>query len=152
MEIRGLGGRSLSERWSNGADAYLGMCVSGFPNLFVVYGPNTNLGAGSIIYMLEQQTRYIAQAAALLREHQLASLEVRVDVQHAFNVMLQKRSKQTVFEAGCHSWYLTADGRNTNTWIGSMSEYGRLTREPELAHYHVVPAAALPDRSLARAA
>jgi len=118
----------------------------------VVYGPNTNLGAGSIIYMLEQQTRYIAQAATLLRERGLASLEVRVDVQHEFNAMLQKRNKQTVFEAGCHSWYLTADGRNTNTWVGYMSEYGRLTRQPNLAHYHLVPTTAGADAPLARAA
>ena len=66
--------------------------------------------------------------------------------------MLQKRNKQTVFEAGCHSWYLTADGRNTNTWVGYMSEYGRLTQQPNLAHYHLVPAAAAPDAALARAA
>ena len=64
-------------------------------------------------------------------------MEVRTDVQHAFNVQLQQRSRETVFEAGCHSWYLTEDGRNTNTWVGYMSEYGRLTRQPELAHYHL---------------
>ncbi|HWY25425.1 MAG TPA: NAD(P)/FAD-dependent oxidoreductase, partial [Nevskia sp.] len=141
MEIRGRGGRSLRERWKNGAEAFLGMAVSGFPNLFVVYGPNTNLGAGSIVFMLERQTRYIAKAAALLRQQGPAALEVRVDVQHAFNAMLQKRNKQTVFEAGCHSWYLTADGRNTNTWVGTMSEYGRLVRQPDLAHYHLEPVA-----------
>jgi cation diffusion facilitator CzcD-associated flavoprotein CzcO len=142
MEIRGRGGQSLRERWNKGAEAYLGMSVSGFPNLFVVYGPNTNLGAGSIIYMLERQTRYIAQAATALRDRALASLEVKVDVQHAFNVMLQQRNKTSVYEAGCHSWYLTADGRNTNTWVGYMSEYGRLTRRPKLAHYHLEPAVA----------
>lgn len=148
MEIRGLNGCSLRERWSGGAEAFLGMSVSGFPNLFVVYGPNTNLGAGSIIYMLEQQTRYIAQAATLLRQRGLASLEVRAEVQQQFNAMLQQRNKSTVFEAGCHSWYLTADGRNTNTWVGTMSEYGRLTRQLDPAHYLLVPAAA----ALARAA
>ncbi len=127
------------------------MAVSGFPNLFVVYGPNTNLGAGSIIYMLERQTRYIAKAAALLRQRGPAALEVRVDVQHAFNAMLQQRNKQTVFEAGCHSWYLTADGRNTNTWVGYMSEYGRLVRQPDLAHYHLEAVARTAD-TLPRAA
>ncbi len=151
MEIRGRGGRSLRERWKNGAEAFLGMAVSGFPNLFVVYGPNTNLGAGSIIYMLERQTRYIAKAAALLRQRGPAALEVRVDVQHAFNAMLQQRNKQTVFEAGCHSWYLTADGRNTNTWVGYMSEYGRLVRQPDLAHYHLEAVARTAD-TLPRAA
>ena len=151
MEIHGRGGRSLRERWKNGAEAYLGMAVSGFPNLFVVYGPNTNLGAGSIIFMLERQTRYIAQAAAQLRKTGPAALEVRVDVQHAFNAMLQQRNKQTVFEAGCHSWYLTADGRNTNTWVGYMSEYGRLVRRPNLAHYHLEAVARTAD-TVSRAA
>jgi hypothetical protein len=64
------------------------------------------------------------------------------DVQHAFNLMLQQRNKTSVYEAGCHSWYLTADGRNTNTWVGYMSEYGRLTRRPNLAHYHQASVAA----------
>jgi cation diffusion facilitator CzcD-associated flavoprotein CzcO len=137
MEIRGRGGMSLRERWKNGAEAYLGMAVSGFPNLFVVYGPNTNLGAGSIIYMLERQTRYIAQAASLLRSRGLAAMDVLVEAQQDFVAMLQRRNKQTVFEAGCHSWYLTADGRNTNTWVGYMSEYGRLVRRPKLEHYHL---------------
>ncbi|MBV8062624.1 MAG: NAD(P)/FAD-dependent oxidoreductase [Nevskia sp.] len=145
MEIRGRGGRSLREHWKNGAEAYLGMAVSGFPNLFVVYGPNTNLGAGSIIYMLERQTRYIAQAAQLLAQHRQAAMEVRVEVQQEFNAELQRRNKQTVFEAGCHSWYLTADGRNTNTWVGYMTEYGRLVRKPRLDHYHLEPMARTAD-------
>ena len=152
MDFRGREGRSLRERWKGGAEAYLGMAVSGFPNFYVVYGPNTNLGAGSIIYMLEKQTRYIAQAAALLRQRNLASLEVRADVQHAYNVRLQQRSRDTVFEAGCHSWYLTEDGRNTNTWVGTMSEYGRATRRPELAHYHLEPGSERSRAALAAAA
>jgi cation diffusion facilitator CzcD-associated flavoprotein CzcO len=145
MEIRGRNGQSLRERWKNGAEAYLGMAVSGFPNLFVVYGPNTNLGAGSIIYMLERQTRYIAQAASLLRSRGLAAMDVLVEVQQSFNAMLQRRNKQTVFEAGCHSWYLTADGRNTNTWVGYMNEYGRLVRRPKLEHYHLEAVARTAD-------
>jgi cation diffusion facilitator CzcD-associated flavoprotein CzcO len=152
MEIRGRGGRSLRERWRQGAEAHLGMSVNGFPNLFVVYGPNTNLGAGSIIYMLERQARYIAQAVRLLRDRALRSIEVRVDVQHAFNAMLQQRNKRTVFESGCHSWYLTADGRNTNTWVGYMVEYGRLTRRLDPAHFHLAPAAAEIQTPTARAA
>ncbi|MDR3417590.1 MAG: NAD(P)/FAD-dependent oxidoreductase [Nevskia sp.] len=151
IEVKGRGGRSLRQSWAGGAEAYMGMAVHGFPNLFVVYGPNTNLGAGSIIYMLERQARYIAKAAALLRDRRLQSLEASAQAQSEYVEMLQRRSSQTVFEAGCHSWYLTADGRNTNNWIGYMVEYSRLARQPNLAHYHQVPAA---DASapLARAA
>jgi cation diffusion facilitator CzcD-associated flavoprotein CzcO len=151
MEIRGAGGRSLRERWQNGADAYLGMSVNGFPNLFVLYGPNTNLGSGSIIYMLEQQARYVAQAVALLRDRGLAALEVRAEVEQDYNAKLQQRSKHSVYEAGCHSWYITADGRNTNTWVGYMNEYARLVRRPKLDHYHQVPTMQ-PLRAEARAA
>jgi len=152
MDIRGVAGRSLRERWSDGAEAYLGMAVNGFPNLFVIYGPNTNLGAGSIIYMLERQARYIAKAVALLRDRGLQAMEVRAESQAGFVAMLQRRSRHTVFEAGCHSWYLTADGRNTNNWVGYMVEYGRLARQPNLAHYHLIPAAGSAASPLAQAA
>ena len=139
IEMRGRGGQSLRQRWKDGADAYLGMSVSGFPNLYVLYGPNTNVGAGSIIYMLEQQARYVAQAAALLRDRGLRSLEVRDESQCEYNAMLRQRSERSVYESGCHSWYITADGRNTNTWVGYMNEYARLVRKPRLEHYVQVP-------------
>jgi cation diffusion facilitator CzcD-associated flavoprotein CzcO len=142
MQIRGAGGQNLRQRWKDGADAYLGMSVSGFPNFYVLYGPNTNLGSGSIIYMLEQQARYVAQTVALLRDRGLRSLEVRAEVQQDYNVRLQQRSRDSVYEAGCHSWYITADGRNTNTWVGYMNEYARLVRKPRREHFHCVPATA----------
>jgi cation diffusion facilitator CzcD-associated flavoprotein CzcO len=151
MEIRGAGGQSLRQRWKDGADAYLGMGVSGFPNLYVLYGPNTNLGSGSIIYMLEQQARYVAQTVALLRDRGLRSLEVRDEVQQDYNVRLQQRSRDSVYEAGCHSWYITADGRNTNTWVGYMNEYARLVRKPKLEHFHLEPATATAGEALATA-
>jgi cation diffusion facilitator CzcD-associated flavoprotein CzcO len=139
MRITGLDGQTLDQRWQNGAEAYLGMGVSGFPNLFIVYGPNTNLGAGSIIFMVECQQRYIAQAAALLRDQDLRYIDVLPQAERTFVDTLRTASKGSVYESGCHSWYLTADGRNTNNWIGYMSDYRRAVRTLDSAHYRLVP-------------
>ena len=152
MKVNGLAGASLSERWKQGAEAYLGMAVTGFPNLFIIYGPNTNLGAGSIIYMLERQQRYILQAVKLLKERQLRYLDVLPQVQREYTDMLQSRNKDSVFEAGCHNWYITADGKNTVSWIGYMSEYGRAVRRLNLAHYRLVPKAETAHPEVANAA
>ncbi len=144
MEIRGLKGESLRERWQKGAEAYLGVAVTGFPNLFMMYGPNTNLGAGSIIYMLERQHRYIVQCIHRLQERSLRFLDVRPEAQRAFNERLVQRNKRTTYESGCHSWYISSDGRNTNNWVGFMYEYGRLLRRPVIEHFNVVPAIGSP--------
>lgn len=138
MELRGLQGQSLRDRWQKGAEAYLGVAVSGFPNLFMMYGPNTNLGAGSIIYMLERQHRYIVQCIRELHQRGLRYLDVRPEVLRAFNEELHQRNKNTAYESGCHSWYIAADGRNTNNWVGFMYEYGRRLHKPRLEHFSAV--------------
>ncbi|MDE0855622.1 MAG: NAD(P)/FAD-dependent oxidoreductase [Nevskia sp.] len=142
MELKGRGGQSLRELWRDGAEAYLGVGVTGFPNFFMLYGPNTNLGAGSIIYMLETQARYIAQCAQLLQARGLRSLEVRGEAQRDYNLELQQRNRDTTYESGCHSWYIGPDGRNTNNWVGYMTEYGRRLRQPKLEDYALEAAAA----------
>jgi hypothetical protein len=113
--------------------------VAGFPNFHVMYGPNTNLGAGSIIYMLEQQAGYIAQCVERLRTQRLRYLDVRDDVQRAYNEELRRRTRDTTYEAGCHSWYINAEGHNTNNWVGYMREYGRRLARFNLDDYHAVP-------------
>ena len=139
MQIRGVNGQSLHERWKDGAEAYFGITVAGFPNFFMLYGPNTNLGVGTIIFMLERQQRYIVQCVELLRDRNLRSLELKMDAQRAFNEELKTRSAALVYGGGCNSWYLT-NGRNTNNWVGYMTEYGRRLRKPLLEHYSLVTA------------
>jgi cation diffusion facilitator CzcD-associated flavoprotein CzcO len=141
MDFKGLNGALLSERWKQGAEAYLGMTVSGFPNFFVLYGPNTNLGIGTIIFMLERQQRYIAKCIALMRDRRLKYIDVREEAQRAFRSELDERSSQLVYVGGCNSWYLT-NGRNTNNWVGYMTEYGWRLRSPNLDAYNLVPATA----------
>jgi cation diffusion facilitator CzcD-associated flavoprotein CzcO len=137
MRITGIDGRLLSEHWRNGADAYLGMAVAGFPNFFLLYGPNTNVGSGSIVFMLECQQRYIVK---LLRERAALGwhcAEVTAAAQADYRREIEQRSSLTTFAGDCQSWYKTADGRNTNNWIGSMMEYRRRTRRIDWTHYRL---------------
>jgi cation diffusion facilitator CzcD-associated flavoprotein CzcO len=140
IEVRGLRGRELNQAWRDGAEAYLGITVSGFPNMFILYGPNTNLGAGSIIYMLEQQIDYTVEALRTLGRSGLAYLDLREDVQSRFNRELQQRLATTVWQSGCHSWYVNEAGRNINNWPGFMTEYRRRTARLDLGDYRLVPA------------
>ena len=97
MAIRGRGGRDLNEAWRDGAEAYLGMTVAGFPNMFMLYGPNTNLGAGSIVYMLESQIEYVVEAVRTLARTRIAYMDVRAEVQSRFNEDIQSRLAESVW-------------------------------------------------------
>lgn len=142
MEFRGLGGKSLNEEWQDGAEAYLGISVSGFPNLFMLYGPNTNLSHSSIVFMLESQIRYIVQGVKRLAKGDIKWLDVLPDVQGGFNAQLQKKISATVWAEGCSSWYKTASGKVTNNWPGFTFAYRRATRELDENDYHAEPARA----------
>ena len=113
--------------------------MSGFPNFFVLYGPNTNLGGNSIIYMLEGQIGYTLAAIKALESERLAWLDVRPDVQDTFNSWVQKVEPQSVWMTGCHSWYTTATGRNTNNWPGYTFMYRYRIRRFDPAAYRVMP-------------
>ncbi|MBC7375108.1 MAG: NAD(P)/FAD-dependent oxidoreductase, partial [Frankiales bacterium] len=139
MKVTGRDGLTLAQAWRDGAEAHLGTTVSGFPNLFLLYGPNTNLGHNSIILMLESQIAYLADAVRLLR-HGVATLEVRAQVQRDSNAWLQARLAGTVFAGGCRSWYLTASGRNTQNWPGTTADFRRRTRTVRVEDFHVTPA------------
>ena len=134
MEIRGRNGLPLSKAWKAGAQAYLGMTVPDFPNLFLMYGPNTNLGSGSIVYMLERQARYIRQAVAVLSGW--STVEVRPEVASRFDAEVQSRLATSAW-TGCRSWYRSSSGRVTTNWPGLVSEYDRRTRTLDLTEYLV---------------
>jgi cation diffusion facilitator CzcD-associated flavoprotein CzcO/acetyl esterase/lipase len=134
MEIRGEGGLELNEVWRDGAEAYLGMTVAGFPNLFVMYGPNTNLGSGSIIYQLESQMNYIVGAVRLLRRRG-GRLSVRPEVQRAFDSEMQSRLSTSVWQTGCSNWYVDENGRDSQNWPGFTLEYRLRTRRLDPSDY-----------------
>jgi cation diffusion facilitator CzcD-associated flavoprotein CzcO len=139
MSVTGLGGRRLHDSWREGAEAYLGITVSGFPNFFMLYGPNTNLGGNSIIYMLEGQIGYVLGALRALQAGGLDWLDVRPEVQRAFNAWVASASRTTVWQSGCHSWYTTASGRNTNNWPIQTFRYRQRVRRFNLAEYLAMP-------------
>lgn len=140
VRVIGRGGRELNATWQEAPEAYLGITVAGFPNLFLLMGPNTGLGHNSMIFMIEAQARYALQAIQALRAHRLRSLEVRPPVQAAFNQELQARLRRTVWASGCQSWYLGRDGRNLALWPGLTISYYLRTRRLALTDYLRTPA------------
>jgi cation diffusion facilitator CzcD-associated flavoprotein CzcO len=139
MTVTGMDGWRLAEAWREGAQAYLGITVSGFPNFFMLYGPNTNLGGNSIIYMLEGQIGYVLGALQALEAERLAWVDVRPEIQDQFNAWVQSASRTSVWESGCHSWYTTSSGRNTNNWPDYTFLYRYRVRHFDLGAYRAMP-------------
>ena len=138
--LRGTGGRTLSEAWDGSPQAHLGTTVAGFPNLFLLYGPNTNLGHSSIVYMIESQLAYVMDALRVADAHGAAAIEVRPEVQAAYNAELQRRLAGSVWDTGgCASWYLDAHGRNATMWPGFTFAFRRRTRRFDPACHHLDP-------------
>ena len=135
MQITGLGGQSLDHAWTGGAEAYLGITVSGFPNFFMMYGPNTNTAA-SIIFMLENQARYIVKCARELGRGTVHTMNLRGTVQREYNAEIQTRIGKTVLmDANCHSYFQDPSGKVTTQWPGQLLEYKRRTRRVRLSDY-----------------
>jgi cation diffusion facilitator CzcD-associated flavoprotein CzcO len=134
MEVRGRDGAALTDAWRDGAEAYLGITVPNFPNMFLLYGPNTNHGTGSALALLEAQAGYVADAVGLLASGAASRLEVRRQVHEAFRQELQERLGVSVW-ASCSSWYVTESGRVTNQWPGTQTEYRRRTARVDPADY-----------------
>ena len=142
MRIVGLHDQDLDSAWQQRPRAFLGLSVPGFPNFFLMYGPNTNVGSGSIVHMLESQMNHIMHAVEQLSR--IRYLEVRAESLDRFDERAQERLATTVWNTGgCRSWYVadTATGPvNTNNWPGSMREYRRRTRRLDLNDYRTTPA------------
>jgi cation diffusion facilitator CzcD-associated flavoprotein CzcO len=138
LEIHGAGGRTLTEAWKDGAEAYLGVTVTGFPNLFMMYGPNTNLGHNSIIYMLEAQADYVVKVMKEMRRRKAAAIDVKPAAFTAFNTQLQKDLEATAWAGECSSWYKTASGKITNNWSDDTAAYRKRTAEPLFDDYAFV--------------
>ncbi|MEO6953893.1 MAG: alpha/beta hydrolase fold domain-containing protein [Polyangia bacterium] len=124
--IHGRDGRSLDDVWAGTPRAYLGTTVSGFPNLFILLGPNTGLGHSSVLLMVEAQIELLLEAAAFLRDGGAVSVEPRAKVQAAFVDELERRMQGTVWASGgCDSWYLDRNGHNSTLWPGYTFDYKR---------------------------
>ena len=139
IDITGRGGRTLSDAWSKGNQAYLGTAVAGFPNMFLMVGPNTGLGHNSQIFMIEAQARYIVDSLRRLRRRGADSMEVRPEVQESFNDWLDGRMVSTVWQTGgCRSWYQDPrSGRNTILWPDTTISFWRRTRRARLSDFRL---------------
>lgn len=137
MEIFGRDGRRLADDWDPAPQAFLGSAMTGYPNLFLLYGPNTNMGSGTAIYLLESQMAHVAAAVELLQRPYARSLEVRPEAQAAYNAELRERLANSVWESGCSSWYVDEHGHDTSNWPGTMSEFRRRTNHIDLSAYRL---------------
>jgi cation diffusion facilitator CzcD-associated flavoprotein CzcO len=146
--IRGRGGRTLAETWSEAVEAYKGTTIAGFPNLFVITGPNTGLGHNSMVYMIESQLTYILDALRELDRRGAVAADVRPDVQRRWSDRIQERTEGTVWvSGGCASWYLDARGRNITLWPDHTWRFRQALRgfDPEV--YELEPARAPAERT-----
>ena len=125
LDVIGVGGESLHDRWGLNPRAYLGVAVSGFPNFFMLYGPNTNQGANSIIYILEAGARMVASAVARLARRG-GYLDVRPEVEHRFNEQISADLERTIWTR-CDSYYRSPTGRIVTQWPHSELDYARAT-------------------------
>ena len=127
MEVIGAGGRTLAQEWSLLARAYLGMSVPGFPNMFLLYGPNTNGGTGSVIYTIEAGMDHVIAALNELERTAARRIEVRREAAERFDRELRAALQRTVWHTGCSSWYLDEQGNDPNQWPWLWSTYRRRT-------------------------
>jgi cation diffusion facilitator CzcD-associated flavoprotein CzcO len=128
MEIRGRGGRRVEHLWApDGARAWLGTMLPGFPNLFLLYGPNTNGGTGSVVSTIESSIAHVLAALRELDRRGAKAIEVRREAADAFDAELRKALAGTVWHSGCTNWYVDEHGNDPSQWPWTWLEYRRRT-------------------------
>lgn len=140
MDVRGVGGQSLRDLWGDDdAAAYLGMTMPGFPNLFCLYGPNTNLGhGGSIIMITECQVRYLLGCLMRMIEEGVMSIECRQEIYENFNDRLDAEHAKLIWSSpGLNNWYRNKAGRVVSVMPWRLVDYWQFTREPNFDEYIV---------------
>jgi len=128
--VTGRGGRRLAEDWARGAYAYKSVSVSGYPNLFLTFGPNSGPGHNSALLYMESQIDYAVAGIRHLLAENLRWLDVRADLEADYNQRIQRRLARTTWNSGCRSWYLTDEGFNATMFPGFATQYTR-----QLAHF-----------------
>jgi cation diffusion facilitator CzcD-associated flavoprotein CzcO len=147
--VRGKGGVDIVDTWRDGAHAYLGTALPGYPNFFMIVGPNTGLGHNSMVYMIESQVEYILRALQSMQNQRAAAIEVRPQVERAYNEQIQQKLGRAIWSTGgCKSWYLDPKtGKNTTLWPGFAFRFRQATSTFSMDDYFAyAPApAARPD-------
>ncbi len=137
MEVVGVHGRTLAEEWAEVPRAYLGMSVPGFPNMFLLYGPNTNAGAGSVIYTIEAGMGHVIAALDELERADARRIELRREAADEFDRELRAALSGTVWHSGCTNWYVDANGNDPNQWPWLWTTYRRRTARLEPGVYEL---------------
>jgi cation diffusion facilitator CzcD-associated flavoprotein CzcO len=139
FDVKGRNGLDIKEAWKNGAEAYLGVTVSGFPNFFFIVGPNTGLGHTSMIIMIEAQVNYIMGALKNMRAAGARFIDLKQEALRTFNTDIQTKLAQTVWQSGgCQSWYQDSNGKNVVLWPGFTFTFIKRTRNFEPDKYEIV--------------
>ena len=138
--VHGRGGRCLADTWKDRMTAHLGTTVSGYPNLFLLQGPNTGLGHTSVITIIESQVEHVVNALRYMTEERLATVEPRLEAQNAFVAYVDAKTKGTVWTSGgCKSWYLDAHGTNSTLWPGFTFTFKRRVERFDPSEYVLMP-------------
>ena len=136
FETIGLNGTDLNDTWRDGAEAYLGTSVAGFPNMYTVVGPNTGLGHTSMLLMIEAQVEYIISCLKTMNSRSAKYAMVKVNVQREYNKKIQKELSGSIWQSGgCHSWYQMKNGKNVTLWPGFTFTFMRQTRHFDPSKY-----------------
>ena len=135
--VYGRGGTALGDAWRDGARAYHGMSVAGFPNWFILMGPNTGPGHTSVLVYTEAQIAHVLAAVRRMERKGWKSVEVKPEVMARYNAGLQARMPHMVWSSGCNSWYLSDDGENHSLYPGFASEYVLRARRFRTRDYKV---------------
>jgi len=128
LDVSGEGGTTLREVWRDGAHAYIGMAVPGFPNFFMLYGPNTNVGSNSVIFMLEAQARYIVRTLKYMRREGRTYVAVRPAALAEFVAKIDRWMTGTVWTTQCSNYFRAANGRVVTQWPRSARSFWEMTR------------------------
>ena len=153
IDIRGMEGRALIDDWADdNPTAYLGMTVPRFPNFFVMFGPNTNMGhGGSGIWLAESQSRFIVRCLKTMTEQGISGLDVKEEVRAAYTARIDTLHEHLVWtHPGVSTYYRTKHGKVRSPMPFRLVDYWQLTSEPDLDDFDTIPAAALQGRAWAR--
>jgi cation diffusion facilitator CzcD-associated flavoprotein CzcO len=135
--IHGRDGQLLYDLWKGSPNAHFGSTIAGFPNLFLLLGPNTGLGHSSMVYMIESQIAYLMDALRTMDAEGADTVEVRADAARAFNAAIDRQMKGTVWNTGCQSWYLDDTGRNATLWPDWTWRFRQRTAKFDAEHYEL---------------
>jgi cation diffusion facilitator CzcD-associated flavoprotein CzcO len=140
QKVRGRDGRTLDELWQGSPRAHLGLTIAGYPNFFLLLGPNTGLGHSSMVYMIESQLAHVMDALQALDVSGSETVEVREEVVAGYNETIDEQIQGTVWNTGCKSWYIDRNGRNSTLWPDWTWRFRRRAAGFDPSEYRLDPA------------